>query len=499
MLKIKLFATLLLTAILGFGTQAWSQTCSITPVNPPTQPVLVCQGTAITSLTFTSSGGTGAIFSGLPAGVTGSYNSVNGEITLSGTPSVAGTFNYFINLVGCSGSASASANGVMIVSPSSAGTLSGDQNICSVGGGSGLFANTSTTTFTSTVSGGTWSSSNALVATVNSSGVVTGVGAGTANITYTVTLSGGCSGNAIATRLVNVTSATNAGSISGTSTLCTGGSNLTSQMNSSVTGGIWSSSNAAVLTVNQSGLITAVGAGTANVIYTVSGTGGCGIDTALRSVTVTAFTAGVLSGSQSICSVGGGSSQSPNVNTTTFVSTVSGGTWSSSNTSVATVNSSGVVTGVAAGTADITYSLTFSSGGCSGSTATSTRTVTVTAAPEAGTLSGTQAICIGGGNSTTQFTVNGNSVSGVWSSTNTTVASVNSSGLVTAVGQGTANIVYTVSGSGGCGIATASRGVTVTLFTAGVLSGSQSICSVGGGSSQSPNVNTTTFVSTVSG
>jgi hypothetical protein len=112
MLKINLFVTLLLTAFLGFGPRAWSQ-CSISPVGSTSQTV--CQGTAITPLSFSSSGGTGAIFSGLPAGVSGSYNSLNGEITLSGTPSVAGTFSYTINMVGCSGGGSATASGSLIV------------------------------------------------------------------------------------------------------------------------------------------------------------------------------------------------------------------------------------------------------------------------------------------------------------------------------------------------------------------------------------------------
>lgn len=60
------------------------------------------------------------------------------------------------------------------------GILSGNQYICSYG-------SNVTTTFSSSVSGGTWSSSNTGVATVNvTTGVVTGVGAGTATITYTV-------------------------------------------------------------------------------------------------------------------------------------------------------------------------------------------------------------------------------------------------------------------------------------------------------------------------
>jgi uncharacterized protein YjdB len=73
---------------------------------------------------------------------------------------------------------------------------------------------------------------------------------------------------------------------------------------------------------------------------------------------------------------------------------------------VATVNAStGVVVGVGAGTATITYTVP-GAGGCANATAT--RTVTVTAPPVAGTLSGTQAICVGG-TSTFSSTVSGGS------------------------------------------------------------------------------------------
>ena len=97
--------------------------------------------------------------------------------------------------------------------------------------------------------------------------------------------------------------------------------------------------------------------------YTVTGTGGCPNATATRTVTVTAApVAGTLSGTQNVC-VG---------LTTTFSSTQTGGTWSSSNTAIATINSStGVITGVAAGTATMTYTVT-GTGGCPNATATRT-------------------------------------------------------------------------------------------------------------------------------
>ena len=232
-----------------------------------------------------------------------------------------------------------------------AGTISGNQNIC-VG---------NNTTFSSTQTGGTWSSGNTAIATVNSSGVVTSVAAGTATITYTYDKYNGICPKT-ATRTVTVTAAPNAGTVSGNQNICVGNNTTFS---STQTGGTWSSGNTAIATVNSSGVVTGVAAGTATITYTVAGTGGCANATATRTVNVTAApNAGTVSGNQNIC-VG---------NNTTFSSTQTGGTWSSGNTAIATVNSSGVVTGVAAGTATITYTVA-GTGGCANATAT--RTVNV--------------------------------------------------------------------------------------------------------------------------
>lgn len=70
---------------------------------------------------------------------------------------------------------------------------------------------------------------------------------------------------------------------------------------------------------------------------------------------------------------------------------VTNGTWSSSNTSVATVNSEGVVTGVGAGTATITYQVT--NGTCNSPTVV-TRDVTV-AVPTLAPITGTTTVCAG--------------------------------------------------------------------------------------------------------
>jgi len=73
----------------------------------------LCINTAITNITYTVAGGgaTGATVTGLPAGVTGNYSA--GTVTISGTPSASGTFNYTITTTG--GTCSTTANGTITV------------------------------------------------------------------------------------------------------------------------------------------------------------------------------------------------------------------------------------------------------------------------------------------------------------------------------------------------------------------------------------------------
>jgi hypothetical protein len=65
-----------------------------------------CINNPIANITYTTTGATGATVTGLPTGVTASWSS--NTITISGTPSVAGTYNYSIPLTGGCGSVNAS-------------------------------------------------------------------------------------------------------------------------------------------------------------------------------------------------------------------------------------------------------------------------------------------------------------------------------------------------------------------------------------------------------
>ncbi|KAB1156527.1 gliding motility-associated C-terminal domain-containing protein [Flavobacterium luteum] len=84
---------------------------------------------------------------------------------------------------------------VIVSTPPNAGIISGDSVICSNG----------KTTFSSTVSGGIWSSSDNSAATIDAtSGEITVVSSGTATMTYTVAGTGGCTNVATEQRLVTI-------------------------------------------------------------------------------------------------------------------------------------------------------------------------------------------------------------------------------------------------------------------------------------------------------
>ncbi|QPH38867.1 Ig-like domain-containing protein [Pedobacter endophyticus] len=416
----------------------------------------VCENSEMPNITHSTTGATGiGTAMGLPAGVTAGWSS--NVITISGTPTESGTFNYSIALTGGCGTENATGT-ITVTAPPVAGTLDGEQEVC-VG---------STTTFTSTHSGGTWMSANTGIATIDAStGVITGVSAGSATITYTVAGTGNCS-NATATRTVMVTAPPDAGTLNGMEAICIEGTTTFTVSGNSASGS-WSSDHTGIATVNTStGLITGISAGTATIIYTVHGTGRCSDATATRTITVTAPpVAGTLDGEQEVC-VGG---------TTTFTATGNSatGVWSSDNTGVATVdNSTGLITGKSIGTATITYTVT-GEGNCSN--AATTRTVMVTAAPSAGTLNGNQNICLGGN---TVFKPVGANGKGTWSSSNESVATIDAStGVVTGVTSGMAAISYTVTGGAGCASETSMIAVTVGVAEgpkAGKLSGKQDVC-----------------------
>ena len=87
----------------------------------------LCNNTALTDITHTTTGATGiGTATGLPTGVTATFASNTNTITIIGTPTVAGTFNYSIPLTGGFGSVNATGTITVNVSPIVNVTVNGD-------------------------------------------------------------------------------------------------------------------------------------------------------------------------------------------------------------------------------------------------------------------------------------------------------------------------------------------------------------------------------------
>ena len=187
-------------------------------------------------------------------------------------------------------------------------------------------------------------------------------------------------------------------------------------------------------------------------IYSIVGVAPCLDDSTIVFVNVVQQpTAVALSGIQNIC-IG---------LTSSFVASVAGGLWSSSDTSIASADTlTGVVTGNASGTTSIHYTLAFPP--CID--AVFTRTITIMAPPEQPSIQGFPGICAG-----SYTTFSASIPGGFWSSSNNSVAMIDTTGFVLGITSGTAIITYTMNGSGGCGNKSASRNVRVTSTPSIVL------------------------------
>jgi len=288
-----------------------------------------------------------------------------------------------------------------------AGTISGTGTVC-VG---------NTTSLSDATPGGVWSSTTIAVGTVSTFGVVRGLTTGTTTISYTVTNS--C-GSAAATAVVTVGAAASAGTITGNAPVCAGS---TLALSDAITGGSWTSSAPSVASIDAvTGLVAGISAGSANVYYTV--TSSCGSVSTYAIVTVNAFTAGTISGASSVMAG----------LTITLSNAVSGGVWSATNGN-ATVSGVGLVTGITAGTVTISYTVTNICGAVA-----ATKVVTVNASSTA-PITGTATVCVGMTTALTDATAGG-----AWTTGNSLVATVGTSGIVTGVGAGTATIYYTFAG-----------------------------------------------------
>lgn len=213
-----------------------------------------------------------------------------------------------------------------------AGTINGPDSVCAW----------APAIYTASVPGGIWSVSNGK-GTIDSAGNFTGMFQGYDTLYYIVTNS--C-GSDTATKAVWIRPLANADFIVGDADLCVGD---TVKYFSGAAGGTWFSTNHSSLLFDTSKLV-AIAPGNDTLYYRVENA--CGVDTALRFITLTEYPdAGIITGPSRLC-VG---------QTITLTDTASKGIWRHRNSNTSTSGALSV-TGLKEGTDTVSYRVTNSCG-----------------------------------------------------------------------------------------------------------------------------------------
>jgi hypothetical protein len=440
---------------------------------PATIAQSLCINTPITDITYATSDASGAVVTGLPAGVTATWAA--DIVTITGTPTVAGTFSYTVTPTGACGNATAT--GTITVTPdnsisltSAAGTTS--QSVC-------INTPISSITYTTvTATGATITGLPAGITGTWASNAVTISGAPTASgsFSYTVTLTGGCGAPVTSSGTITVLPDKTVALTSAPSTtaqsLCisTPLSNITyattNATNATVSGlpagvsGAWA---AGVVTISG----TPTASGTFN--YTVTPTGTCGSATATGTITVNPLT------TLSLTSAASTTSQTKCINTaiTNIVYATTGATGATfsglpAGVTGAWASNKVTISGTPTASGTFSYTVTTTGGAGCGGVATATGTITVSPANTVALTSGagtnTQAICFGDPISTITFATTG-AIGVNFSGLPAGLTATWASNVATISGTPTASGIfnYTATLTGGCGNVTATGTITVNV------------------------------------
>jgi uncharacterized protein YjdB/alpha-tubulin suppressor-like RCC1 family protein len=280
----------------------------------------------------------------------------------------------------------------------------------------------------------TWSTSNAAVATVDANGTVRAVSVGSAQITASSETRSASTEVAVSTVVVPVASVL---VTPPSASIAIGASQQLLAATRDASGNTlsghtitWSSLTPAIATVNGSGLVTAIAAGTVTIQATsdgINGTATITISAPVASISVTPANPALVIGATQQLTATIKDAQGNVLSGRNLV-------WSSLSAGVATVNATGLVTAVATGSTTIRAA-------SEGINADVLVTVTTLAASVAVTPS-TRTLAVG---QTLQLAAvatdaQGRTLAGhaiAWTSLTPAVATVTSSGLVTAIGSGT--------------------------------------------------------------
>jgi hypothetical protein len=304
--------------------------------------------------------------------------------------------------------------------------------------GSTSICNGSNVTLTSSSStGNQWKKDG-----VSISGATSQTYAATTSGVYTVMVTA-CGSTSSAGTTVTVASPITVASItSNSSTSVCAGNNVS--LSCATNGGVWSSSNASIATVNASGVVTTVSAGTVTISYTITSGACTGVSTYTLvvqngSVTtpVIAATGGATTGSTAICGSGSLQMCPQNWGYSNYQWYKDGIAYSTS--ACITVNTAG------------SYTLTATNGSGCWSAQSTPAVVTLNSIPTMVATTGPTAVCAGSSITLTNSSTIPSGGTGVWSTGHTSQVSVGATtGIVSALSAGNVVIKYTVTSAVGC-------------------------------------------------
>ncbi|WP_159688912.1 Ig-like domain-containing protein [Flavobacterium sp. 9R] len=317
----------------------------------------LCINSPLNAITHTTTGATGiGVASGIPAGVSAFWN--NDTVTISGTPTTSGVFNYSIPLTG--GCSSLNATGTITV------TALPTKPTISASGPTAFCAPGSVLLTSSAASGNQWYKDSTAI-----SGATAQTYSATDTGAYTVvTTSTNCDSETSDPIVVTANATPSIPIIKAAKSTTACGSDTVTLRTSSPVNKWFKDGNEILGVTSNSYTATASGS------YTVEAVNPSGCISGLSTpivVTINPYpVVNPIVGATTVCAM----------SSLQLTNTTPNGVWSSDNTGIATVDSNGVVTGVNPGTIAINYTVANSSG-C---TTVVSQNITVTAKPTKPTI-----------------------------------------------------------------------------------------------------------------
>ncbi len=274
----------------------------------------------------------------------------------------------------------------------------------------------------------TWSTSDSNIANISNDGLLTGVTAGPVTVTVTDQQN-----NAVSTQNIVVVPALTMGT---SADIVTVGETLDFSATGGVGPYVWSTSDGDVATIDGSGTLSALSPGTVSVTVTDqrTNTATSGIVRIVARLDLSPLNGAVAIGNTLQFSASGG---------------VEPYTWSISDASIAGIDNGGLLTALAPG--EVTVTLTDEQG----NTVVTDR-IRIVAGLAVSPTSGT--VVVGG---TLSFSASGGVAPYAWSTSDTDVATIDNSGLLTTVGVGT--VTVTITDQQGDAVSTGAIQVVATL------------------------------------